>query len=102
MPMRETNLAYAIQMQPSLRYRIEAIAKDRLWDTVEADPAQHVPLDHLAWAVASNDEIRKTVRAAFSAPEDPDVGRGVEAIGDAALAPIVYAAMQRLRMLPTA
>lgn len=96
MAMKESNLGYAIQMQTNLRYRIEAIVKDRWWDNPAVDPSRPVPIDDLAWAVVANDPIRQTVRDAFASANEPNVGQAVEAITDQQLAPVIYAALVRL------
>lgn len=94
MAIKETILAYNIQQNLAVRSRIEAIARDKLWDGV-GDPTIDLPIDDLAWAVASAEPIRAAVRNALD-QQAPNINKSVDVITDAQLFTAVIAALTRL------
>ena len=62
--MELSALAAGIAGSDYMKARISAIVKAAWWKDVVDDGAAAVPLEELAWAVASNDAIRTTVAGA--------------------------------------
>lgn len=101
MSISETNLGYTLQAQPLLRQRIEAIVRNAMWDGT-GDPTRDITklVDALAWAVASHDPIRKTIRDWWEGDGKAfadNVSRSVDAIDDSQLLTVVTTALTRLK-----
>lgn len=97
--IKETMLAANLQQNQALRARIEAVVRDKLWAAAaNIDPTVPLPLDDLAWAVASTNAIRTAVRNAMDDGENANINQNIDAITDAALVASVTAAMTRLKI----
>lgn len=93
--MDTTSLMYAIFEDYGLRRRIEAVVRNHWWvDSSTANPTATVPVDALAWAVATNPTVQNTVKAAGGVGDT--IADATEAIPDGDLVYIVTTALPRL------
>jgi hypothetical protein len=95
--IKETLLAANLQQNINVRARIEAIVRDKLWEGT-GDPTVSIDMEALAWAVASEDGIRKAVRDAMDDEENTNINKNTDAIGDVLLYTTVGKAMTRLKI----
>lgn len=93
MTQHPSQVMYAISINPGLRNRIEAIVRKMWWLDLDADPTAYVPVDTIAWSVATNPTIFASVEAAIEAD---DVAAAVDAIAEGDLEYQVTAALERL------
>lgn len=84
-----------IQSHPGLRQRVEAIVRDHWWnDTTDPrpDPTKPVPVDHLAWAAATNNTIRQHVTSNIA---EGNIVAAVDTINESDLEYVVVNALLR-------
>lgn len=93
----DTLLAANLQQNISIRGRIEAIVRDKLWEGT-TDPTVQVDMDALAWAVASENKVRKAIRDVMDDVDNTNINKNTDAIGDALLVDTVGRAMIRLKI----
>lgn len=93
-----SQIMYATSINTGLRNRIEALVRAHYWSDTAANPTASVPLDALAWAVATN----RTVLAGMTERiVDGNIGAAVDGISETDLGPIVLAALARLNGGPS-
>lgn len=95
--METTALTYLLAQAPAVRQRVEAVVRQSWWDDAAADPTSVVPLDALAWAVATNVTIRAGVAERLN--NGADLATAEAGITDNDLTFVVLQALTRLEAL---
>ena len=96
MATSESMVAWLIQNDPNVRNRILAIVRNAWWnDATVVDPRAPVPLDDIAWAVATTKAVRDSVTAAYT--EKPQASAAMDAITDGQLVTAINKALARIK-----
>lgn len=88
-----SQIMFTCYFNGGLRNRIEALVRDHLWNDTTTDPTAPIPLDSLAWAVATNPTIRNAVTVAIV---DGEINAAIDGIDETILERIILAALTRL------
>lgn len=81
---KKSELIWGIAQQATLRWRVEALVRERLWNVEENSVYASIPMEQLIWAIATNPSVQSTVTAAMEAHAEgsPEAGSYVLGVAD--------------------
>lgn len=79
--METSSLRYEVQRYSPLRQRIEGIVRNSWWNAESVRPERPIPVEDLAWAVASNATILGSITTYMNG-DDTKFGEAVDSVSD--------------------